>query len=114
MHSIESVLESSNITQEFFGLIILPIVSFAANGVVAVVYFIHSMLIVPAVYVLRHTAFRRHVNHSREFKLAMKPPTSVAEARSIDLSIQFMLFWMPFLVLLGWWTQKPMSLLFGA
>ena len=38
----------------------------------------------------------------------------LARGRAIDLSIQFTLFWMPFLVLLGWWIDKPMHLLFGA
>jgi len=28
------------------------------------------------------------------------------------MSIQFLLFWMPFLTLLGWWTNKPLTLLF--
>lgn len=37
-----------------------------------------------------------------------------AKARAIDLSIQFSIFWMPFLVLLGWWINKPMHLLFGS
>jgi hypothetical protein len=41
------------------------------------------------------------------------PPISLARARAIDLSVQFSLFWMPFLVLLAWWTNKPLSLLFG-
>lgn len=113
VQSIEFVRESGNLTEEFFGLVILPIVSFAADGAVAIVYFIHSYFIIPAVYVWRNTSFRTNVDHSREWKLAMDPPTTVAEARAIDLSIQFMLFWMPFLVLLGWWSQKPMSLLFG-
>ena len=36
-----------------------------------------------------------------------------AHGRPIDLSIQFTLWWMPFLVLLGWWTDRPMHLLFG-
>lgn len=40
-------------------------------------------------------------------------PSQLAKARAIDLSIQFTLFWMPFLVLLGWWIDKPMHLLFG-
>ncbi len=40
------------------------------------------------------------------------PPSTVAKARAIDLSIQFILFWMPFIVLLAWWTNKPLSLLF--
>ncbi|EIM84946.1 uncharacterized protein STEHIDRAFT_60432 [Stereum hirsutum FP-91666 SS1] len=94
VESIEFVRESGNIREEWFGLILLPIVSFAADGAVAVVYFLHTTCLVPTV------------------TLAMDPPTSVAEARAIDLSIQFLLFWMPFLVLLGWWTHKPMSLLF--
>ena len=47
------------------------------------------------------------------------PETSDYEAelahwRPIDLSVQFMLWWAPFLVLLGWWTGRPMHLLFGA
>ena len=87
--------------------------SFAADGAVAIVYYIHSYFVIPAVYVWRSAAFRGHVDHSRDWKLAMDPPTTVAEARAIDLSIQFMLFWMPFLVLLGWWKHKPMSMLFG-
>ena len=37
----------------------------------------------------------------------------LAHWRPIDLSIQFMLWWTPFLVLLGWWTDRPMHLLFG-
>ena len=44
---------------------------------------------------------------------APTPPESLAKARAIDLSIQFTLFWMPFLVLLGWWINKPLSLRFG-
>ncbi|KAJ6567190.1 hypothetical protein DFH09DRAFT_1471058 [Mycena vulgaris] len=39
-------------------------------------------------------------------------PKTLAEARSIDLSIQFLMFWMPILVLLAWFTNKPLSLLF--
>lgn len=41
-------------------------------------------------------------------------PSMLARGRAIDLSIQFTLWWMPVLVLLGWWTEKPMHLLFGA
>lgn len=40
-------------------------------------------------------------------------PSELAKGRAIDLSIQFALFWMPFLVLLGWWINKPMHLMFG-
>lgn len=69
--------------------------SFSADGVIAIVYFTRSM-----------------VNHILGFKTLV--PSELAKARAIDLSIQFTLFWMPFLVLLGWWIDKPMHLLFGA
>lgn len=45
-----------------------------------------------------------------------KPPESpdlLAEALAIDMSIQFLLFWMPLVTLLGWWLNKPMSMFFG-
>jgi Ca2+:H+ antiporter len=68
-------------------------VSFSADGTVAGVFFIRSSL--------------------RRFFAAPQPPDILAEARAIDLSIQFLLFWMPLVTLLGWWLNKPMSLLFG-
>ncbi|KAI0337882.1 hypothetical protein BDW22DRAFT_1363665 [Trametopsis cervina] len=91
--SIENVRESGNIQEEWFGLILLPVVSFAADGVVAIVYFSRSLL-----------------DHIIGTKTMV--PSSLAKGRAIDLSIQFTLFWMPFLVLLGWWIDKPMHLLF--
>ncbi|KAI0065181.1 hypothetical protein BV25DRAFT_1906270 [Artomyces pyxidatus] len=92
VESIEFVREESKIEEEWFGLILLPVVSFSADGAVAIVYFVRSSL--------------RHYFH------VPQPPSSVAEARAIDLSIQFLLFWMPFVVVLGWWTNKPLTLLF--
>ncbi|KAF5387895.1 hypothetical protein D9615_000101 [Tricholomella constricta] len=92
VHSIEFVRETGEIREEWFGMFLLPIVSWAANGFVAIVYFIR--------YMFKHF-FKRPA-----------PPKELAKARAIDLSIQFTLFWMPFLVLLGWWIGKPMSLLF--
>jgi len=77
----------------WFGLILLPIVSFAADGTVALVYYV------------RYTI--RHYFHEPT------PPQTLAKAEAIDLSIQFVLFWMPFLVLLAWWTNKPLTMLFG-
>jgi Ca2+:H+ antiporter len=71
----------------------LPFVSFAADGTVAVTYFIR--------YMFRH------------FFREPAPPITLAKAEAIDLSIQFILFWMPFLILLAWWTHKPLTLLFG-
>jgi Ca2+:H+ antiporter len=78
----------------WFGLILLPIVSFSGDGAVAIVYFVR--------YVVCYLRGRT------------LPITTLATGRAIDLSVQFTLFWMPLLVLLGWWTGKPMTLLFGA
>lgn len=72
----------------------LPIVSFSADGSITIIFFIHS--------IFNHITGRKKVE-----------PEEIAKARAIDLSIQFVLFWMPFLVLLGWWLNKPMHLLFG-
>ncbi|KAI0694055.1 hypothetical protein BC835DRAFT_1406559 [Cytidiella melzeri] len=93
VESIESVRESGNIEEEWFGLILLPVVSFSADGVVAIAFFALSL-----------------INHVRGKKTMV--PSSLAKGRAIDLSIQFTLFWMPFLVLLGWWVDKPMHFLF--
>jgi len=43
---------------------------------------------------------------------APSQPNTIAEGRAIDLSIQFLLFWTPVVTLLGWWLNKPVSLLF--
>ncbi|KIK91699.1 hypothetical protein PAXRUDRAFT_830614 [Paxillus rubicundulus Ve08.2h10] len=92
--SIEFVQESGAITQEWFGLVLLPLVSFSADGAIAVGYFVH-----------RSVGFI--------FKLGEpEPPTTLAKAEAIDLSIQFLLLWMPLLTLIGWWTNKPFNLVF--
>ncbi|KAE9395767.1 hypothetical protein BT96DRAFT_942184 [Gymnopus androsaceus JB14] len=84
----------THIQPEFFGLIILPLVSFTADALLAVGYFIRTTV---------------------RYCLGSKPPpTPVAKARSIDISIQFNLFWLPLIILLGWWTNRPITLLFDA
>jgi len=93
--SIEVVQTRTNITQEWFGIVLLPIVSFSADGAVAVGYFI-----------------KRTVSHLLKRKKP-EPPTTLAKAEAIDLSIQFLLYWTPFVTLLGWWLNKPFNLLFG-
>ncbi|KAL0580930.1 hypothetical protein V5O48_001124 [Marasmius crinis-equi] len=90
--SVEFVRERQGLQEEWFGMILLPVVSFAADGMVAIAYF--------ARWLFWHLLGRS------------TPPATLAKARAIDLSIQFTLFWMPFIVLLGWWTNKPLSLLF--
>ncbi|CAE7148402.1 unnamed protein product, partial [Rhizoctonia solani] len=87
--SIEQVRDRRTISPEWFGLILLPLLSFSADGLIAVIYFAKTIL-----------------------RLDPGSPEELAKARSIDLSIQFALFWMPFIVLLGWWTHRPMLLLF--
>jgi Ca2+:H+ antiporter len=72
---------------------LLPFVSFSAECIMTVVYYVHF-----------------HLKHYLGTPLS--PPKTLAEARSIDLSIQFLIFWMPLLVLLAWFTHKPLSLLF--
>ncbi|EGO01598.1 hypothetical protein SERLA73DRAFT_176981 [Serpula lacrymans var. lacrymans S7.3] len=91
--SIDFVMESAKLTEEWFGLILLPIVSFSADGAIAIGHYIKVL----------YTYVR--------YKMPI-PPSPLAKSKTIDLSIQFTLFWMPFLVLMGWWTGKPMSLLF--
>ncbi|KAG2071976.1 hypothetical protein BDR04DRAFT_1097657 [Suillus decipiens] len=93
--SIEPVRDISGITSEWFGLVLIPFVSFSADGVVAATYFCHK-------------AIRRVWSKTKE----PEAPNTLAKAEAIDLSIQFILFWMPFLILLGWWTGKPFNLLF--
>ncbi|KAL0949129.1 hypothetical protein HGRIS_009213 [Hohenbuehelia grisea] len=92
VESIEFIREEGRIQEEWFGLFLLPIVSWSADGAVSVVFFIR--------YIIRF--FTGH--HG--------PPPTLAKARGIDLSIQFTLFWMPFIVLLSWWTGRTFNLLF--
>ncbi|KAF7341487.1 Vacuolar calcium ion transporter [Mycena venus] len=79
-------------TKEWFGLVLLPLASFSGDAFVAIVFFV-----------------RKSIESARG---QSTPPTRLANGRPIDLSIQYTLFWMPFIVLLGWWSDRPMSLLF--
>ncbi|GJJ14263.1 hypothetical protein Clacol_008527 [Clathrus columnatus] len=88
--SIEGVRVGNNITEEWFGVILLPLVSFSGDAIVAIVFFLKTALF-----------------------LKPETPSALAKSEAIDMSIQFALFWLPFLVLLGWWTAKPLHLLFG-
>ncbi|KAJ7755612.1 hypothetical protein DFH07DRAFT_743155 [Mycena maculata] len=93
VESIQPMSERHQIPQEFFGLILLPFVSYSAECILSLVY--HVQL---------------HLEHY--LGTPLYPPKTLAEARSIELSIQFLIFWMPLLVLLAWVTNKPLSLLF--
>ncbi|KAH9051589.1 hypothetical protein EDB83DRAFT_2622433 [Lactarius deliciosus] len=91
--SVEFVRDQDNIKEEWFGIILLPIASFSADATIAVTYFVRQSL-------------------KSFFNDKPQRPERLAQARSIDMSIQFLLFWMPFVTLLGWWTNKPMPMLF--
>ncbi|KEP46635.1 sodium/calcium exchanger protein [Rhizoctonia solani 123E] len=88
--SIEPIREERLFTSEWFGLILLPLVSYAGDGLNTIMYFIRTNLM----------------------KMHMEPPNDLAKAKSIDLSIQFTLFWIPVLVLVGWALNEPLTLLF--
>ncbi|KAH7099620.1 hypothetical protein BKA62DRAFT_709542 [Auriculariales sp. MPI-PUGE-AT-0066] len=87
--SIEPVQLGSGLSQEWFGLVILPFVSWAADGLITLGYFARKII-------QRRTP----------------PPETAASALAIDLSVQFLLFWMPLLVLVAWLAGKPFTLLF--
>ena len=135
----------------FFGLVILPVISFSSDGIIAIYKFstsqwekFQSALIAPTSPGAKNTAGgainpRRPQNlkcsgtdqQPRDLEkggssedqffdgrvipdaLTRLDPTLMSHGRPIDLSIQFTLLWMPILVLLGWWTDRPMHLLFG-
>ncbi|KDQ09740.1 hypothetical protein BOTBODRAFT_58507 [Botryobasidium botryosum FD-172 SS1] len=89
VESVDAVRNRGDITAEWFGIILLPIASFSGDALITVTYFLHKLV-----------------------KRNLPPPAELAQGRSIDLAIQFVLFWMPALVLLGWWSGKPFTLLF--
>ncbi|KAF8688477.1 hypothetical protein RHS03_09756, partial [Rhizoctonia solani] len=80
-----------SITAEWwFGLILLPLISFAGDGLNTLMFFIRSNLM----------------------KMDVRWPNDLAKAKSIDLSVQFTLFWIPVLILVAWALEKPLTLLF--
>jgi len=94
VRSVKPMRTRGILRQEFFGMVLLPLVSYSADGILSVVY------------------FARH--HIKAYRKDPTPilPAELAQGRSIDLRIQFLLFWMPLLVLMAWISQKPLSLLF--
>ncbi|CAE6505412.1 unnamed protein product [Rhizoctonia solani] len=86
----EQVDEKKLFTDEWFGLILLPLLSYAGDGLNATMYFIRTSLLSQNV----------------------TPPEDLAKAKSIDLAIQFALFWVPLLVLVAWILNTPLTLLF--
>ncbi|KAF8321263.1 hypothetical protein DL93DRAFT_2052113 [Clavulina sp. PMI_390] len=89
--SLEKVRETSGIKEEWFGLILLPLVSFGGEALVTILYWTRKSLFANS---------------------AARLPEELADGRTIDLSIQFSMFWAPLLVLIAWWTNKPLFMLF--
>lgn len=89
LEALEPVVGEEVVTEEWLGLILLPFVSFAGDGFVAAGYFLAKL-----------------------FHYKTVAPEELAKGRAIDMSIQFLTLWLPFLVLLSWWLGKPLSLLF--
>ncbi|KAI8976411.1 hypothetical protein BD414DRAFT_509739 [Trametes punicea] len=88
VESIDPVRERSGIQAEWFGLVLLPLVSFLPEAALAILSFIPTL--------------KEDI-----------PPEPEAHGTPIDLSIQFTLWWTPVIVLIGWWAGRPIHLLFG-
>lgn len=86
----EQVDEKKLFTDEWFGLVLLPLLSYAGDGLNAIMYFIRTSMLSQNV----------------------APPQDHASAKSIDLAIQFALLWVPLLVLVAWMINTPLTLLF--
>ncbi|KAF8596038.1 hypothetical protein BDV93DRAFT_528302 [Ceratobasidium sp. AG-I] len=99
VESIEHVQQVNQLSSEWFGLILLPLLSFSADGLVTVVYCCRK-------------AWRRRSWSAVPRSDDLEAPEELAQGKSIDLSIQFLLFWLPLLVILAWITNKPLTLLF--
>lgn len=110
----------------WFGLILLPFVSFSADGVNVIV----ETLVAILKYCCEPKETEEGSNNTsvtlgsasvgskrtkRKFAMWNNPllTSEFAHGRPIDMSIQFTLCWTPLLVLFGWWFDKPMHLLFG-
>jgi hypothetical protein len=72
---LHRIFAGSTLCCRWFGIVLLPLVSFSADGTIALWFILHSSL--------------------RYFFSKPDPPDTLAEARAIDVSIQFLLFWMP-------------------
>ena len=97
----------------WFGLILLPIVSFSADGVVAICKFGIKVVqwFLPNLKIYQSSQqkstrptppCREHSARDTMYKDRKLHHSEFAHGLPIDLSIHFTLFWTPLLVLLGW------------
>ncbi|CDO68526.1 hypothetical protein BN946_scf184998.g23 [Trametes cinnabarina] len=120
VESIDPVRERSGIQAEWFGLVLLPLVSFLPEAALALIGFITKRKD-PKLDSKDAKSDSQNsepdLNSSKSDSKDLKPdskviPDTMARGTPIDLSIQFTLWWMPVIVLIGWWTGRPMHLLF--
>ncbi|KAJ3874856.1 hypothetical protein F5051DRAFT_472622 [Lentinula edodes] len=76
----------------FHHILGVPLATYSADGLLAIGHFLRCIV--------------------RHFRGQPAQPLILAKARSIDMAIQFNLFWVPSLIITGWCNNKPMSLLF--
>ncbi|KAI0660192.1 hypothetical protein C8Q70DRAFT_80933 [Cubamyces menziesii] len=141
VESIDPVQERYHIQTEFFGLILLPLVSFLPEAMVALFKFPSKIIVVFFGFlptemrsVLRSDRLKFLVKEilpliipkftgkvvrmvfdyawELQEKLQKMAPEPQARGTPIDSSIQFLLWWMPVVILVGWCTGKPIHLLF--
>jgi hypothetical protein len=89
IHCTNTVLTTC--ARQWFGLVLLPLLSYAGDGLNTTMYFIRTSV----------------------FSHKMAHPDDFAKAKNIDLAIQFTLLWIPALVLVAWIINTPLTLLFG-
>ncbi|KIY68513.1 hypothetical protein CYLTODRAFT_351232 [Cylindrobasidium torrendii FP15055 ss-10] len=92
LSTIHFLEEEGHVNKEFFGIMLLPLISFSADGFVALINYCRNTF--------RHL-FGRPI-----------PAVKIAEAQAIDMSIQFLLLWIPFIEVIAWITNRPLLLLF--
>ena len=109
--SIDAMVEKANVSKTFIGLILLPIVGNAAEHVTAVVVAVKGKLdlalSITAGSSLQVSLFRfLHLTNNETDKM------DLALGVAIGSSMQIALLITPFLVILGWIIDQPMSLKF--
>ncbi|KAF7793301.1 hypothetical protein EIP86_004413 [Pleurotus ostreatoroseus] len=105
VESLDDLRASGVIKDEFFGLVILPLASFSASGISSIWYFLHSIMLLN-----KEPHWDDEAQTATKGSATRKLPK--IKALPIELSIQYILFWTSFFVLLGWWIHKPVVLMF--
>ncbi|KAI0820600.1 hypothetical protein BC628DRAFT_1396303 [Trametes gibbosa] len=118
VESIDPLRERNHIQTEWFGLFLLPLVSFLPEAT-AEMYLYATSLIKNMLWQIRTKLpliYQSSLSSSPTTTQPWYKPSPVfspfSGAQPIDQSIQFTLAWLPLLVLVAWCTGKPLHLLF--